>query len=311
MDISVIICTYNRCDSLRITLCSLFALHLSDDISAEIIVIDNNSKDDTRQVVEEFAVGSPLPVRYFLESRQGLSFARNRGIEEARGEVLAFIDDDVIVDRTWLKALAAAYRDPQVSCVGGKIHPRWEIPCPNWLRRELHNYLALLDLGQERIRMTEPRLWGANLSFRAHVFQRYGAFATGLGRTAGKLYGMEEVNLVKRLIDAGEGVYYVPEVFLRHCIGANRMQKAYFRKWEFDAGELEGLLLGDYPHRNLFGVPLFEVKETLRIFRRWLAARLTRSEKSFCEELSLVKKAGFMSGRLKVYRSPKTEGGMA
>ena len=108
---TVILCTYNRCQVLRAALQSLAASELPDSIQWEVLVVDNNSTDQTRQVVEEFCRRCPGRFRYIFEPHPGKSFALNRGIQEAKGEVLAFTDDDVSVEPTWLQNLTASLND--------------------------------------------------------------------------------------------------------------------------------------------------------------------------------------------------------
>lgn len=306
MDISIIICTYNRCDSLKATIASILDANINETICWEIIVVDNNSTDATFDVINSFSDNSYVKIRYVTEHKQGLSHARNRGIHEAAGEILAFADDDVLVDKEWINSIFTAFQNREVSCAGGKIYPHWHKPCPQWLKKELHGHLALLDLGDEEIKMTEPHLWGANLIFRASMFEKYGMFNTSLGRTAGKLYGNEEIVIIKKLIDNGEGVYYMPGIVVHHCIGSNRMKKSYFRKWFFDAGELDGIQMGYYPYRNIYGVPYYAVKDAFNIFRRCVASKIRRQENEFLSELLLLRTAGFFNGRMKVHKSLKS-----
>lgn len=301
--ISVIVCTFNRCDSLRRTLESFAQVSGIRDVPWELLVVDNNSRDATGDVVASLVAEGALPLRSVFEPRQGLSHARNRGIEEARGDIIAFTDDDVLIDSRWLVNLQAASRELNAAVIGGRILPEWEAPPPPWLGEALHGHLALLDLGNARIRMTRPTLWGANLAFRADVLRGQGGFDPTLGRIGGKLYGNEEIRLLQRLIDAGEAVYYCPEILVHHCVPARRMRKAYFRKWYFDDGELNGLLMGEYRDRSLRGIPLYLVREFLLKCLKYLGRQLRGSPGSFEAQLELMYRLGFMSGRLKYLRA--------
>src|SRR5215469_11293809 len=119
MNITVILCTYNRCQSLRKALESIAASRLPESIEWEVLVVNNNSKDQTREVVEEFCRAYPGRFRYLFEPKQGKSIALNTGIREAKGEVLAFMDDDVIVEPTWLRNVTAPLERGELSGVGG------------------------------------------------------------------------------------------------------------------------------------------------------------------------------------------------
>ncbi|MBT1070844.1 glycosyltransferase [Pelotalea chapellei] len=310
MKISIIICTYNRCASLEKTMERLAALIPRASCECELLVVDNNSSDDTRGVVENFINGPEGNIRYLFEGRQGKSYALNTAIEAAEGDVLAFTDDDVLVDWNWLIKIHGAFQDEGISCAGGRIVPRWGKRCPPWLTPELHPYLALLDLGDRKKRMTEPMLWGANLIIRKSMFKKYGLFDVSLGRTGGKLYGNEEIELIRNLIIQGEGVYYLPEIVVQHCINENRMQKNYFRKWMFDAGELEGIQMGHYPHRNLMGVPYYMVKDAFTTVVGFAKDTMRRKQNIFLDEMFMCKTLGFINGRVKYHRSlaPMTSG---
>src|ERR1700690_361651 len=107
MDLSVVICTYNRSESLANTLRSLSVQLLPDTLQWEVLVLDNNSRDKTRAVVEEFCREFPGRFRYVLEARQGKSHALNSGIREACGDIVAFTDDDVLLEPSWLHNLTA------------------------------------------------------------------------------------------------------------------------------------------------------------------------------------------------------------
>src|SRR5690349_865515 len=143
IDASIVICTFNRSQGLKATLESMDALDTAG-LNVEVIVVNNNSRDDTKAVFEAWTRRSRLPARYLFEAQQGLSFARNSGVCIAQGEVIAFTDDDVTVDPAWIRELVSAMRQTGAAAAGGKILPAWAGPVPRWLTPELHSYLALL-----------------------------------------------------------------------------------------------------------------------------------------------------------------------
>src|SRR5687768_14967667 len=114
--VSVIICTYNRSASLRLTLQSLEKMRRPPDLPWELIVVDNNSRDDTGHVIDQYRRTAAFDVRHVFESKQGHSHARNRGVEESKGSVLAFTDDDVTVDAHWLEEIRHTYE--HFDCLG-------------------------------------------------------------------------------------------------------------------------------------------------------------------------------------------------
>ena len=242
---SVIVCTYNRCESLRTTLEALAAQTLQAGLAMEVVVVDNNSRDQTPQVVQEAAVRNPWPVRYVVEPQQGLSYARNRGIGEAAGEVVAFTDDDALPEPGWVRTLVQAMTQHRADAAGGKILPRWLATPPAWLtdgmlRQELWDTLALLDHGPEIVMADGTSLnvlYGANMAFRKSVFQELGGFRTDLGRRGAQLSGGDDTDIVGRLLKAGKRIVYTPNATVHHTIGAERMHKAYFRRWKFHSGQ--------------------------------------------------------------------------
>ena len=124
MDISVVLATYNRASSLQVTLESLLALVSPAGLSWELLVVDNNSTDLTRLNVEKFAAIAKFPVRYVFERKQGRSAALNTGIVDARGEIVAFTDDDVILHRDWLVNLNRTFDEFDCAAVAGRVLPQ-------------------------------------------------------------------------------------------------------------------------------------------------------------------------------------------
>src|ERR1700722_15182927 len=136
MRISVILCTYNRCQLLAKALESVTASVLPPAVEWEVLVVDNNSHDETRSVVQDFSDRHPGRIRYLVELRQGKSYALNTGIGEALGEVLAFMDDDVTVELTWLRNLTGALENREWAGAGGRIVLQWPPVVPSWLSLE-------------------------------------------------------------------------------------------------------------------------------------------------------------------------------
>src|SRR5215813_3887543 len=184
MDVTVILCTYNRFESLRYALTSAASLVLLESVEWEVLVVDNNSADQTRSVVEDFCRQYPGRFRYLFEANAGKSHALNAGIREARGDILAFTDDDITLDPMWLQNLIAGLRNHNWVGVGGRILQKWTCARPRWLRIDGHYRrmgwpLTSFDLGEEAF---EPiaNINGANMAFTKDVFAKYGGFRTDL-----------------------------------------------------------------------------------------------------------------------------------
>jgi len=213
-DISVVVCTYNRAALLRRALLSLFA-QKTEKRSYEIIVIDNNSADDTPATVEALKAESPVNLCYFRETRQGNAYARNAGVEQARAPLVAFLDDDCIADENWLSIIKSTFdRDPEVAFVGGRVLPVWESDPPSWLSTSHWAPLALLDYGTEERKIsgqTPLGLLTANIAVRKEVFDQLGGFLPSLQRVKGSIGSMEDHEFLLRICRGGKCGLYLPD----------------------------------------------------------------------------------------------------
>jgi len=238
MKVTVILCTYNRCQILAQALESVARSMLSDS-EWEVLVVDNNSRDQTREVVEEFCRRYPERFRYLFEPEQGLSKSRNAGVREARGDILAFMDDDVTVEPTWLRNLTAELRDSRWAGAGGRIRPEEGFSAPLWLEIggpfDLGGSIVLFDLGEKGGELDRPP-FGTNMAFRKSMFEKYGGFRTDLGRCGNSLIGNEDTEFSQRLIAAGERLWYAPAAVVYHPVPRQRLKKTYLRTWWFSHG---------------------------------------------------------------------------
>lgn len=227
--ITAIVTTHNRVDYLRKALQGLVQQTLPRD-SFEILVVDNASTDATRKAVqEEFSELTNL--RYVFEPTLGLSHARNTGWRSAKGEYIAFLDDDAIPSPQWLEKIVEAFEtvEPKPGCIGGKIEPIWEAERPNWLADDIALSLTILDWSAVPLFLNEDQwLAGANIVFPKFLLERFGGFNTSLGRKGTNLISNEEVLLVRKIKKEGYRVYYHPEIAVRHHILAARLNKQWF-----------------------------------------------------------------------------------
>lgn len=297
--ISVILCTYNNCESLKRTLNSLKAMSVPGGLGWELLIVDNNSHDGTKEIVSHFQTISGLNVRYVFEKKQGLSYARNCGVHEAKGKVIVFTDDDVIADPYWLTSVARAFEEYDIAGIGGRIFPIWEKPKPKWLTPDLYGYWAILDYGEKPYYLSAANIWGANFAVRADMFQKYGGFDTTLGRVPGKLYAGEDTYFLRKLINGGERLLYWPAATVYHVIPWQRISKRYLRKWKFDQGEMYATRLGKYTKRNFLGIPYYIIRELLREIAIYLSRIVAFPRECFLQEIKIVYLLGFIFGRLK------------
>jgi GT2 family glycosyltransferase len=205
--------------------------------------VDNNSTDGTPAVCKSFIQRNPQRYRYEIEKRQGKSFALNTAIEKARGEIIAFTDDDVLVGQDWLFALLHSFDTYDCVGVAGKIVPVWNSPKPDWFTVDGPYRLMLAiveyDRGeQNRLCQIEDPPYGANLALRKKVFDKYGLFRTDLGPVAGTTFRGEDSEYCRRLMSQGEKLLYVPEAVVHHPVPEERTKKQYFESWYFDYGRM-------------------------------------------------------------------------
>lgn len=239
MKISVILCTYNRSQSLNRALESVAASQMRSAGDWQVLIVDNNSKDDTRDVAASFCRRQPMNFRYVFEERQGKSFALNHGIREASGDVLAFIDDDITVEPNWLSELTTPLSDSQWAGTGGRVYLPEDFSPPPWMAAEgnesLLSILALFDQGSEPCPLLKPPI-GNNMAFRKEVFNKYGGFRTDLGPVPGSEIRFEDTEFGTRVMKGGEKILYVPSAVVRHAVEERRLKKEYFLAYHFDYG---------------------------------------------------------------------------
>jgi GT2 family glycosyltransferase len=321
MRYSVVIATHNRAADLDATLESLAALQPHGDW--EVIVVDNNSTDGTRAVVESRAPRFPAPLRYMFEREQGRSPALNAGIRAAQGEIIVTTDDDVRVGPDWLDRAAEGLANLQCDYVGGRVLPIWGAPPPAWLPNHGGKHwavVALLDYGSEPIEFGRRVPLGVNMAFRREAFDRAGLLDPNTGRKAGTLLGQEVREWCIRARAAGVRGFYVPDLVVRHVIPASRLNKAYFRRWfywrgisrallyeraglDMEAPEQPALDARAVPH--VFGVPRYLYRKAMQEAGAALAGYIRRDAvAAFDHELWLWFFAGIVRQRWRDRRHP-------
>lgn len=271
--ISVVLCTYNRAASLGVVLESLSRQRLPSGTSWELILVDNNSKDDTRAVAERFR-SQGLPLEYVFEPRQGKSYALNTGIARSRGQIVAFTDDDVLVDEGWLAAYIAGFQKYDCVGAGGRIRPLWKQDPPSWFSSEgeyaLKQAIVFLDFGSEAREIDKP-VYGANMAFRREVFDRIGGFRTDLGPRGDVHTVGEDSDLCVRVRADGGRIFYFPDALVDHPVEPERASKAYFLHWYFYFGRMS-MRKANVPAEQVrwFGVPRYLFSLATSNALRWL-----------------------------------------
>lgn len=293
VDATILICTWNRAELLRTTLQSIADLRVTTPLRWEVIVVDNNSSDHTRDVVLGFADGYPVPLRYLFEGKQGKSSAMNTGLAAISAPIIVFTDDDVKVAPHWLDAACqplVAQRD--VAYTGGPVRPMWEAPPPAWFAGTgsvLWGTLAMLDYGKEPFIFEDRQRvpLGVNWAIRRDLLDAVGGFNPRLGRSSGKvLLGQELPEFFSRTRAAGVRGLYVPAMEVHHHVPAARVTADYSRRWWYGKGVSRARMEALHPITELgldlrtvptiAGIPRFLFGSAARDLLRWAAAVLRR-----------------------------------
>jgi GT2 family glycosyltransferase len=214
MDISVIICTHNRSHDLKAVMNSLEQLIIPKGLKWEAVIVDNNSNDDTKSLVHDFVQKGTLPVRYMCERRQGKSYALNTGIEDARGEILAFTDDDCITDPQWIMSILEEFTsDASLSGIGGRVelYDKGDKPVTIRTNRERKLFSSLDQLFS--------LIPGCNMAFTRRVFDVVGGFDTNLGPGTKLRLIAEDSDFLYRVFKKGFKVVYSPDILVYHNHG--------------------------------------------------------------------------------------------
>ncbi len=301
MDVSIIVPTYNRCTTLNKAL-SRLAAQIVGEVQYEIIIVNNNSTDATSQVAQSF-IENDKRFRYIFESRQGLSYARNAGIEAAGADLIVFTDDDVEVADNWIQKIhEAALQYPDAEFFGGKVLPLFDKPMPDWAHLRMAPF-ALQERGNEPFRISREHpcvLIGASLIVRRRALKRAGLFRTETQRVKKGVGSTEDADWETNVWSYSGYAMYVPNIVCYTDIPTDRLVKSYHRTWHLGHGkfnakarrpEWEG-------SRRLLDVPAFMYRQTIEAgieFLRFLFKR--RRAEAFERECNLLFYWGFMKER--------------
>ncbi len=269
---TVALCTHNHADRLVRTLGDLRAL-IMPKAAWELLIIDNGCSDVTPQLLSQHQWPVAWTVRVIREDKLGLSNARNRAIQEARGEYVIFIDDDETPDPDWLCAYERLIDAKKPDAFGSRIRVLFEDDRPAWLQDELLGFLGELDRFDHATQLTEPgtSFYGGNFGFRNAVIERVGNFDAMLGRKGTDNTGGEEVDFYRRLLSAGLNVWWIPEAVIYHRIQAAKLSRHYFLDLHYRQGRMEGIRRrgsgSRVPPKYFYGQLLRAVAAVWRDFR--------------------------------------------
>lgn len=255
MKISVVICTHNRASSLKRTLASLTRQTLSHD-AFEVLVVDNASTDNTKQVVNSC---TDISATYIFEAKIGLSRARNTGWRAAQSPYVAFLDDDAEAAPKWLETIIMLFETSNTTplAVGGTVSLLMSHSSPHWLSSELRSYLSELVCTEKRTELnnTAYYLHGCNMAFSRSTLEYYCGFYEGVGRKGESLLSGAEIILQKNIISDGGKILYHPEASVLHHVSAARLLRRWMIKrsfWEgVSSARIEALLKNNSRKDNL------------------------------------------------------------
>jgi len=307
MRIDVIIATYNRAALLERAVRSVLDARRRPEFDFEIMVVDNNSADGTREAVARLAEESNGRVRYLFEPRQGKSYAVNTGVAATEGDVIAFADDDQVMDGEWLCAVYQAFAGG-FDYVTGRVLGEWEVEpraWPTWFDERLRGPVSIFDGGDEPYSHDEDEarqgFSGGNGALSRAAIEKVGGYHAALGKRNGSFAMNEDGELLTRLRKAGFRGVYEPRMKVLHRVPRERLTKSYFRRWHRGYGRSMALIdrLHPKPVKYWLGVPRFLIRRAVESFPRMIAASLRGDRPgAFAQELNLWFMLGFIGGKL-------------
>jgi len=263
--ISVVICTYNNADSLKLTLNELSKCEISNTEDVELLCVDNNSPDHALGVISEIKSQFKFSVKYLFESRQGLSHARNLGLKEAKGEYILFTDDDAKIPVNWLREYLDKIQQYNPDCLYSKISILWDRPIPSWFIPEYRPFFVCLDYGDNDLSVDDihHEFFGKNFCVKKQVLDGLGGFNPNLGRCGDRLIAGEETLIYRELIKRRKKVIYFPGAEVGHRLKDREYEFDNMRKMYSDSAYSFYYLSKLTALKVFLGRPLYPLKASL------------------------------------------------
>ncbi len=292
--IDILISTYNRADSLKRTLLSLEKIHWPAGFLWSVIIVDNNSKDETQQIVQDLSKQLHFKLQYVFEEKPGKVLALEKALGFSKADIVVFTDDDVTFDANWLNVLVENFKDNRVSGLTGKIIPVYSFPKPVWYSDKLSMVLGAVDLMNER--KDTKFATGANMAFKRTVLDTVG-FMNGL---QGRIN--EDTLLSHRITQQGFKIIYDPALIVYHHFQEEKFTRAYFQRWYWNSGRAIAQINQEADQKEgkkIFGVPLWRFRQALE--HRWSEWKNRQDEKArFYHELQVRRFKGYLSQKWSV-----------
>ncbi|OGF99480.1 hypothetical protein A2Y99_01240 [Candidatus Gottesmanbacteria bacterium RBG_13_37_7] len=234
--LSVIICTYDRINILAQCLRRIYSQRISDKLF-EVVVVDNNSHEETRNLILKFQKKYPNII-YSRENKQGLSHARNNGYLQSKGKYLIYIDDDVFVPRNYLRSIFASINKFKPDILGGPVYPFYKTSKPKWFKNEFEIRKYEKKSGFSR----KCRISGGNFIIKRNLLEKLGKFDTNLGMKGSIIRLGEEAKVLdsyRRITpEKKQRVYYSLDCYVKHLVSPEKMKIGYLLKRSFDGGRM-------------------------------------------------------------------------
>ncbi len=308
MKLDVVVPTYNRSRLLKRAILSLLEAPIPPGLEVTILVVDNNSKDDTEQVVREMRAETDRALVYVKETKQGLSHARNAGIAAGSGEIVGFIDDDEEIDRQWYSVVAREFSDEATKFIGGPYLANCSVPMPAWLPPGYNGAIGVIE-PKPRTRFAPPfggNLQGGNAVIRREVFERIGTYSGKLGRSGKGLLSEEDAEFYRRLLAADVYGVHAPDLIIYHYIPEERLTRSYHRRWTYWRAVSQGIADEDLkePVRYALGIPRYRMGKAVEGIVSWPKRRVGKggAGHAFAGELAVWDLLGFVYGKYFVNR---------
>lgn len=302
-------CSYNRSDRLPLLIERLRKQECPIDV--EILVVNNNSTDDTERVLNELALLPGTKLRHVNETQQGIPYARNRALEEAgNADYLFFMDDDELPKPGLLAAAVDALDREGADCVGGGVTNYFKTnQRPDWLANSLLGFLAETDHGPEPfwISSDETPVWTANVAYRMDIFRndeelRFDIRYNRIGKAVG---GGSDLKMFKDILDRKHKIRYRPDMVVEHFVEEWRLTRRYFLKLHYLSGRRTALYEFDGVYNNCFGIPYFMFITLAKQSILFLKMILRRNPESLRQGMNVAYSAGMIAGCFKKWRDAK------
>jgi glycosyltransferase involved in cell wall biosynthesis len=308
LTVTLLVCTHNRSRDLRDLLETALAQEADDSYSYEVLIVDNNSDDDTRRVVETLMMSGHPNLRYLFQERPRAD-ALNAGLEAARGVIVSVVGDDCLLPSDWVKKLVVAFREhPDVSVIGSKVLPMWQGTVPSWLGRQHWSALALTDYGDTPFSVDAQHK--ASLLYcsilRADA-QAVGSFRSVPNVSSEPIGGVDDVDILERLWLAGKRGLYLPAIVMRHKVNVGRLTKSYHRRWHTEHGRFYAVMRNasfEQAGVRLFDAPAHVYRQTGRAALGWMKSWMRREpDLAFMCETQLRFCLGFLRERRRDFKA--------